>query len=73
MYCDYGCPDKKSMMGHYDRNHQGEKISLEWLKSSLAVCRYWSFGGSEEAIIKHIASRHSKLVVNIQRIQVKIV
>ena len=76
VYCDYGFYDKKSIMGHYDRNHQGVKFSLEWLRPSVAVCMWYCvFVGSEEVIFRHIAcrGRHSKLVVNIHRVQVKIV
>ena len=72
VHCDYGCHDKISLMSHYERKHQGEKFSSDWLKP-LVMCRYCNFTGTSDALGKHNALQHLKLVVNLQRIEMKTV
>ena len=72
LYCKYGSPEKKGLMEHYRVHHQGEKLSLEWLPIAV-MCKYCSFIGIEELVLKHTASEHSVLTVNLERILLKVI
>ena len=70
VHCDYGCYDKRPLAVHYERNHRGEMLSSEWLKP-VVVCRHCSFAGTPDAVGRHTALWHLKLVVSLQRIRTK--
>ena len=68
--CDFGCHARNLLAGHYEKTHQGEIFCSEWLKP-IVKCRHCSFAGSSDAIGRHTALEHSKLIVSIGRIQIK--
>ena len=71
VHCDHGCYDKKSLMGHYTRNHQAQRFRWGWLKPTV-VCKYCSLCGTPDDILRHMACRHTELVVSLQRIRIEV-
>ena len=72
MHCDYGTYRPHSLTQHYEKTHPGNSCNSCWLKPIVMTCKYCTFSGTSDAILKHKATEHTTLIVSLEKIRIKL-